>query len=212
MAGPSPSGESTVAKESKSDPYVELPKSDPDIEFFTRHQGTPQEDITSSELQILNSALRSLFAALREIRPLYQKAEATERRLAICVALAFYCRFIQLFQKPLDEGLDVPILHLTDALLGLNDNLVSPILQPIPKEGRSKSSDAHDALKGLAAPSHIFVKMVSRRRLHTRCLLNGSTNSVCAQSVVLAILQRRPCGTGVLRYQSSVKRARPRPQ
>jgi hypothetical protein len=134
------------------------PKSDPDIEFFNRHQGALEEDITSSEqLQILNSALRSLFAALREIRPLYEKAEAQDHRRAICVALAFYCRFIQLFKKPLEEGLDVPILHLNDALAALNDNLVLPILRPIPKRGRSKSSDAHNALKGLVAATVTYL-------------------------------------------------------
>jgi hypothetical protein len=137
-----------VAKESKSGP---------DIEFFTHNKGTLPEVITSSELQTLNSALRFLFASLREIRPLYQNAEAEDRRRAICVALSFYCRFIQLFQKPLEEELDVPILHLTDALVGLNDNLVSPILQTIPKKGRSKSSDAHNALKGLVAATVTYL-------------------------------------------------------
>lgn len=146
-----------MAKELKSDPYVELSKGDPGIEFFTLHKGTLQEDITSSELKKLKSALKFLFASLREIRPLYQNAEAKDRRRAICVALSFYCRFIQLFQKPLEEGLDVPILHLTDALGGLDDNLVSPILQAVPKEGRSKSSDVHNALKGLVAATVTYL-------------------------------------------------------
>jgi hypothetical protein len=139
-----------VAKEPKSDAYVE---------FFTRRKGTLPEEITSSELQILNSALKSLFAPLREIRPRYQEAEAKDRRLAIRLALSFYCRFIQLFQKPLEEGLDVPILHLNDALGGLDDNLVLPILQPIPKlkGGRSESSDAHKALKGLVAATVTYL-------------------------------------------------------
>jgi hypothetical protein len=133
-------------------------KSDADVKFFTRHKGTLPEEITPSELQILNSALSSLFAALREIRSLYQNAETIEdRRRAICVALAFYCRFIQLFQKPLEEGLYVPILHLNDSLAGLNDNLVSPILQPIRKKGRSESSEVHNALKGLVAATVIFL-------------------------------------------------------
>jgi hypothetical protein len=130
---------------------------DPYIEFFTRHKDTLAEVITPSELQILNSALRSLFASLREIRPLYQNADAEDRRRAICVALIFYCRFIQLFRKPLEERLDVPILHLIDALAGLNDNLVLPILQSIPKEGRSKSSGVHNALKGLVAATVTYL-------------------------------------------------------
>ena len=145
-----------MAKEPKSDAYVEF-KSNPYVEFFTHRKGTLPEDITSSELQILNEALSSLFAALRESRPLYEKAEVEDRRRAICVALAFYCRFIQLFKKPLEEGLDVPILHLNDALAALNDNSVLPILQPIPKKGRSESSDAHKALKGLVAATVTYL-------------------------------------------------------
>jgi hypothetical protein len=101
--------------------------------------------------------LSSLFAALREIRPRYQEAEAKDRRLTVCIALSFYCRFIQLFQKPLEEGLDVPIIHLTDALAALNDNLVLPILQPIPKKGRSESSDVHNALRGLVAATVTYL-------------------------------------------------------
>jgi hypothetical protein len=127
-----------------------------DVEFFTRFKGALPEVITSSELQILNSALSFLFASLREVRQLYQKPEA-DRRHAIRVALAFYCRFIQLFQKPLEEGLDIPILHLNDALGGLDNNLVSPILQAFPKIGRSKSSDAHNALKGLVAATATYL-------------------------------------------------------
>jgi hypothetical protein len=133
------------------------PKSDPYVEFFTRFKGTLPEVITPSELQILNSALSYLFASLREIRPLYQKAEAKDRRHAIRVALSFYCRFIQLFQKPLEEELDVPILHLNDALGGLDDNLVLPILQTIPRKGRSRSSDVHNALKGLVAATVTYL-------------------------------------------------------
>jgi hypothetical protein len=160
-----------VAKEPKSDglagiedcplgahsPAVAAESLAPYVEFFTRFEGTLPEVITSSELQALNSALGFLFAALREVRPLYQKAEAKDRRHAIRVALSVYCRFIQLFQKPLEEGLDVPILHLNDALGGLDDNSVSPILQIIPKKGRSKSSDAHNALKGLVAATVAYL-------------------------------------------------------
>ena len=147
---------------------------DPYVECFTRFKGTLPEVITPSELHILNSALSYLFAPLREVHPLYQKSETKDRRHAIRVALSFYCRFIQLFQNPLEEELDVPILHLNDALGGLDDNLVLPILQTIPRKGRSKSSDVHNALKGLVLPLlHTFVKIDFRRRMHTRHWPNG---------------------------------------
>jgi hypothetical protein len=90
--------------------------------FFEQSKGTLPEVIAASDLQTLNSALGLLFASLSEVRQRYQNAEAEDRRLAICVALSFCCRFIQLFQKPLAEELDVPILHLIDALGGLNHN------------------------------------------------------------------------------------------
>jgi hypothetical protein len=142
-----------------SEPKIDDTKNDP-CEFFTRFKGTLPEVITPSELQTLNSALGALFAPLREIRPMYQSAEAKDRRLNICVALSFYIRFIQLFQKPLEEGLDVPIIHLNDALIALNNNLVLPILKPIRKKtgGRSESSNVHKALKGLAAATVTYLR------------------------------------------------------
>jgi hypothetical protein len=85
------------------------------------------------------------------------EAEREDRRLAICVALNFYCRFIQLFQKPLAEELDVPILHLIDALAGLNRNSVASILKPTRARGNPPSSDAHRALKGLTAATVMYL-------------------------------------------------------
>jgi hypothetical protein len=125
--------------------------------FFEQSKGTLPEVIAASDPQKLNSALSLLFASLSEVRQHYQNAQAEDRRLAICVALSFCCRFIQLFQKPLAEELDVPILHLIDALGGLNHNSVGLILQPTRVEGRPPSSNVHKALKGLAAATVTYL-------------------------------------------------------
>jgi hypothetical protein len=122
----------------------------PHVEFFTRFKGTlPEVIITQSDLKKLNSALRFLFARLREARRRSYQTEGG--RPAAFAALGVYWMFIALFQKPLAESLQLPILHLMDALVGLDNNLVLPIVKPIRRRGRSPSSHAYAALKGHAA-------------------------------------------------------------
>ena len=60
-------------------------------------------------------------------------------------------RFIQLFEKPLSEHLEVPSLRLQDALAGLYENNVAPMLKPVSRRGRSVSSDLRAALVGRVA-------------------------------------------------------------
>jgi hypothetical protein len=118
-------------------------------DFFERFNGTLPEVITQSNLPTLNAALFLLFARLREVRRLYHETE--NDRLAICMALGAYYRFIDLFQKPLAECLHTPIVDLISALEGLENNSVSPIVQPIRHRGRSHSSSARETLRGLVA-------------------------------------------------------------
>jgi hypothetical protein len=121
----------------------------PHVEFFTRFKGTLPEVITQSDLEILNSALSFLFARLREARRRSYQTEGG--RPAAFAALGVYWMFIALFQKPLAGSLQLPIIHLMDALVGLDNNLVLPIVKPIRRRGRSRSSHAYAALKGHAA-------------------------------------------------------------
>jgi hypothetical protein len=122
----------------------------PHVEFFTRFKGTLPEVITTqSDLEKLNSALSFLFARLREAR--HRSYQTEGGRPAAFMFLGVYFMFIALFQKPLAESLQLPIVHLMDALVGLDNNLVSPIVKPIRRRGRSPSSHAYAALKGHAA-------------------------------------------------------------
>src|SRR5262249_2708142 len=59
-------------------------------------------------------------------------------------------RFLPLFRTALSEDLQVPILHLMDALAGLEQNRVEPILKPVRRRGRAPSSEAYLHLKGYA--------------------------------------------------------------
>jgi hypothetical protein len=119
-------------------------------EFLDRNQGTLPEFIGKTHLDTLNSALGFLFARLREARRLFDQ-EGDNGRTGAFTALAAAWMFIVLFKEPLAESLQVPILRLQDALFGLDNNLVSPIVKPIRRRGRAPSSQAHATLKGHAA-------------------------------------------------------------
>jgi hypothetical protein len=112
--------------------------------------GTLPETIVAGDLEILNSGLHLLFADLRRAYQYFQDGEGNGRGGA-STALGALCRFIMLFEKPLAEGLQLPILDLQQALAALEDNNVSPMLEPLRHRGRAKSSDAREALKGHVA-------------------------------------------------------------
>jgi len=126
------------------------PDQPPFLEFSNRATGTLPESIGASELETLNLGLRFLFALLREARRQFDQ-EGDNGRLGAFTALGALWRFVTLFEVPLAESLQVPILQLQDALVGLNQNLVSPIVEPNPRHGRAPSSQTHATLKGLAA-------------------------------------------------------------
>jgi hypothetical protein len=120
------------------------------IEFIDRMKGSLPEALTERDLETLNAALRFFFADLRAAWELFQASEDHGRAGAI-KALAATWRFIALFQQPLSENLQLPILRLQDALAALDDNNISPMLIPVPRTGRAASSGTRAALKGHAA-------------------------------------------------------------
>jgi hypothetical protein len=152
--------ETRKSSKSKDDPHS------PHVEFFTRSKGTLPEVITQSNLEILNSALSFLFARLREARR--QSYQTEGGRPAAFAALGVYWMFIALFEKPLAESLQLTIVHLMDALVGLDNNLVLPIVKPIRRRGRSPSSHAYAALKGHAANTvrHLKEAGFSAKKAH----------------------------------------------
>jgi hypothetical protein len=102
------------------------------------------------DLETLNEGLGFLFAFLRQAIRQLDQAEDGGRPGAF-TALGSLWQFIALFNAPLAEGLNLPILRLQDALERLDHNLVLPIVRPIPRSGRAPSSHAHLALRGHAA-------------------------------------------------------------
>jgi hypothetical protein len=122
----------------------------PDLVFASRMQGTLPETVTAGDLAILNSGLRILFTDLRRARQRFQEGEGYGRAGAKD-ALGAVWRFIMLFDAPRSEALHMPILTLQDALRALDKNNVLPVLKPIARRGRARSSDAREALKGHVA-------------------------------------------------------------
>jgi len=119
-------------------------------EFVVQNAGSLPEAVAETDLDALNAGLRFLFADLRCAQRLYRE-EGDNGRVGASAALGAIWRFVMLFKGPLAETLHVPILNLHDALESLDNNLVLPMLKPIPCSGRAPSSDRRKALKGCAA-------------------------------------------------------------
>jgi hypothetical protein len=120
------------------------------VTFALRAKGTLPEIITEADLETLNSGLRFLFARLREARRQFE-SEGDDGRAGAFTALAATWMFITLFKEPFAEDLQVPVLHLQQALALLQENVVLPILKPTRKSGSAVSSYVRTAVKGCAA-------------------------------------------------------------
>src|SRR5262245_32478144 len=120
------------------------------VKFADQNKGTLPESITEVDLEMLNTALRFLFARLREARRQFE-CEEDDGRAAAFTALAATWMFITLFKEPFAEDLQVPVLHLQQALALLEKNVVLPILKPTRKSGSAVSSYVRAAVKGCAA-------------------------------------------------------------
>jgi hypothetical protein len=115
------------------------------LEFALRMRGTLPETLAPDHLEILNRGLRFLVADLRAAHSKFGK----NRRHGSVKALGALMRFIILFEPLAAERLDVPILVLRGALLGLDKNIGDPLLAPVGRgPGRSRSSEVRKALKG----------------------------------------------------------------
>jgi hypothetical protein len=137
-----------AAEDVSSLPMKTLPN--PSHDFAMQMRGTLPESISSDDLANLNRALEFLFADLRRAAQSFYEAGDGGRYGAV-IAVGAMARFIQLFEKPLREHLEVPSVRLQDALAGLHVNNVAPMLKPVSRPGRAVSSDSRAALMGRVA-------------------------------------------------------------
>jgi hypothetical protein len=120
------------------------------LEFVNQHAGSLPEAVAEKDLDTLNRGLDCLFADLRRAQKLYRE-KGDNGRAGASAALGACWRFVMLFEGPLAESLHAPILNLHSSLQALDCNLVTPMLKPVPRDGRAFSDDARAALKGCAA-------------------------------------------------------------
>ncbi len=144
---------------------IPSPRHSPHLEFVDRVQGTLPEIVTEADLDTLNSALSFLFSHLREARRRFDQ-ENDNGRFGAFTALGGLWQFVVLFDRPCAENLQVPILRLQDALHGLDNNLVSPIVKPIKRRGRAPSSYAHATLRGHTAGTVKILMDIGLSRTH----------------------------------------------
>jgi hypothetical protein len=120
----------------------------PFVGFLHRAQGTLPEVIAQTDLDTLNKALGFFFAHLRQAR---EQFDDGDERHAAFTALGAISRFVLLVDAPRSEGLHVSVVELQSALADLEHNLVSPMLKPVLRSGRSPAGHARSALKGFIA-------------------------------------------------------------
>jgi hypothetical protein len=192
-------------------------------EFVAKAAGILPDTIREADLETLNSGLHFLFADLREAQRRFEAEE--DGRLGAFTALGAIWRFIVLFKAPHDQGLQVPVIRLQDALASLERNLVEPMLKPRPRRGRAPSSHAYATLRGNSAGTAelLFRTGLDRQQAH-RIVANQlkeigvqperGSGKVTADTVrhwcveVAADVGRR--GTAAMAYDSMVADAEPK--
>jgi hypothetical protein len=166
------------------------PDRPPREEFLFRKEGTLPEFITEADLETLNSGLRFLFADLRHARQQLEN-EPDGVRSAALIALGGAWRFIMLFKEPRAEGLQMPLVHLHVALASLLENLVLPMLKPVPRPGgRAFSSAVSLAVRAYAAAAVRRLMRKGFRRME-------SCRAVAAQLTKDGVRPERGSGTKV---------------
>jgi len=163
------------------------PDDPPFLEFWKRTKGTLPEKIKEADLSTLNLALGFLFNRLREARAQF-KQEADNGRRGAFTALGAFHMFITLFKKPLEETLHVPIVRLQDALVGLEQNRIEPILKPVRRRGRARSGHAYDSIRGNAVAT-------VQRLQQAGLALNDALQAVARQLSHLGVRPERGSGT-----------------
>ena len=156
-------------------------------EFWDRVKHTLPERIEEADLNTLNSALELLFGRLREARAQFDN-EGDDGRLAAFTALAAFWQFITLFRTPYIENLQVPILHLQNALAMLDQNRVLRIVQPVPHSGSPPSDNTYASLKGQAVAT---VELLVRMGLDPR----DARRTVATELTKLGVIPERGSGT-----------------
>jgi hypothetical protein len=157
------------------------------LEFWNRFKGTLPDRIGDVELSTLNAAFGFLFGRLREARTQFDHED--NGRPGAFTALGAFWMFITLFRAPYQEELQVPILRLQDALAGLDENRVDPIVKPSPRRGRAPSSHAYASMKGHAAAT-------VQRLLQTGMARDDAHKQVAKELSKLAVRVER--GSGIV--------------
>jgi hypothetical protein len=131
------------------------------------------EKILPADLDALNQALAMLFGALRVARGL-PPGDTQGRKGAVRALIAAW-KFLMRFEAALTEGLHIPLLNLSSALVALDDNNIEPILKPTKRTGRPASSPRRYAVIGIAVGA--------AQRLEWAGLAPAEANKVVATKV-----------------------------
>jgi hypothetical protein len=107
------------------------------------------EAVSPADINIVNQALTSLFAKLREASKLYRD-KPDHGRTGTVVALRAIMEFLLRFRSTVTDELHLPLTALASALVGLDHNKLEPILKRTQRSGRAPDSPVRQVMVGTA--------------------------------------------------------------
>jgi hypothetical protein len=136
-----------------------MPKPDDDagsefMAFAARNAGTLPTELTADHLVTLNTALRLLFAELRVAYWKHSNGDGYGRG-GVVRTLGLTLRFLTMFKQPDAINIHTPVLHLINALMQLDNGVITkPLLERVvggPDDGRPPGDVRYNALIGMVA-------------------------------------------------------------
>jgi hypothetical protein len=105
---------------------------------------------STEQLAAIKNAFNKLYAGLVNAKQLFESGHNNGREGAI-LALESVLKFLETSTVVQLYALHAPLAVLFDALMNLDDGVVRPILQTVPRSGRGSASAMRESIKGVVA-------------------------------------------------------------
>jgi hypothetical protein len=102
------------------------------------------------QIEATNDAFNFLYDGLREAKLRFETGNDGGRD-GVVHALETMLKFLYLYEPVQSGGLQAPLAMLFNALMNLDDGAVHPMLQKVPRRGRTRASAGRESLIGTVA-------------------------------------------------------------